>query len=138
REDIRRLLRFMDGDRKKMIADTTKEMQEASAQLQFERAAKLRDEIKALQALGKRAGKGDAEFWQPEASVVDPKQRVEALAKALGLTEMPRVIEGFDIAHLHGGEMVASKVCLIDGVPFKDGYRRYKIRHGQGNNDFLS
>jgi len=34
--------------------------------------------------------------------------------------------------------MVGSKVCFIDGVPFKDGYRRYKIKHGQGNNDFLS
>jgi excinuclease ABC subunit C len=34
--------------------------------------------------------------------------------------------------------MVGSKVTFIDGVPFKDSYRRYKIRHGQGNNDFLS
>jgi excinuclease ABC subunit C len=34
--------------------------------------------------------------------------------------------------------MVVSKVCFIDGVPFKDGYRRYKIKHGQGNNDYLS
>src|SRR5205823_9615201 len=34
--------------------------------------------------------------------------------------------------------MVGSKVCFIDGVPFKDSYRRYKIRHGQGNNDYLS
>ena len=33
--------------------------------------------------------------------------------------------------------MVGSKVCFIDGVPFKDGYRRYKIKHGQGNNDYL-
>ncbi len=138
REDIRRLLRFLDGDRSKMIAELQKEMQEASANLQFERAAKVRDEIKALQALSKRADKGEAEFWQPEAFVVDPKQGVEALQKALGLPEAPRIIEGFDIAHLHGGEMVGSKVCFIDGVPFKDSYRRYKIRHRQGNNDFLS
>jgi excinuclease ABC subunit C len=34
--------------------------------------------------------------------------------------------------------MVGSKVCFIDGMPFKDGYRRYKIKHGQGNNDYLS
>ena len=34
--------------------------------------------------------------------------------------------------------MVGSKVCFIDGVPFKDGYRRYKIKHQQGNNDYLS
>src|SRR6476469_5929979 len=34
--------------------------------------------------------------------------------------------------------MVGSKVTFIDGVPFKDAYRRYKIKHGQGNNDYLS
>src|SRR5437868_691717 len=34
--------------------------------------------------------------------------------------------------------MVGSKVCFIDGIPFKDGYRRYKIKHEQGNNDYLS
>jgi excinuclease ABC subunit C len=54
------------------------------------------------------------------------------------MTEPPRIVEGIDIAHLQGGETVGSKVCFIDGVPFKDCYRRYKIRHGQGNNDYLS
>src|SRR5208283_3667830 len=54
------------------------------------------------------------------------------------LPEPPRIVEGIDIAHLQGGEMVGSKVCFIDGVPFKDAYRRYKIKHGQGNNDYLS
>ncbi len=138
REDIRRLLRFLDGDRSKMIAELQEGMKDASAALEFERAARLRDEIKALQALGKRAVKGDEQYWQPEAFVVDPRQGVEALQKALGLAEAPRIIEGFDIAHLHGGEMVGSKVTFIDGVPFKDSYRRYKVRHQQGNNDFLS
>jgi excinuclease ABC subunit C len=47
-------------------------------------------------------------------------------------------VEGIDIAHLQGGETVGSKVCFIDGMPFKDCYRRYKIKHGQGNNDYLS
>ncbi len=60
------------------------------------------------------------------------------LQNALGLSEPPRILEGIDIAHLQGGEMVGSKVCFIDGMPFKDCYRRYKIKHGQGNNDYLS
>ena len=33
-----------------------------------------------------------------------------------------------DIAHLQGGETVASLVQFIDGLPFKHGYKRYKIR----------
>jgi len=138
REDIGRLIKFLDGDKKSVIRDLEKDMIEASRDLHFERAARLRDEIKALHALGARAKKGDQEFWQPEAFVHDPKQGLIDLQQALGLPEAPRIVEGIDIAHLQGGEMVGSKVCFIDGVPFKDGYRRYKIKHELGNNDYLS
>lgn len=138
REDINRLMKFLDGGKKTILAQLEKEMLEASKQMQFERAAKLRDEIKALQALGARAGKGTEQFWQPEAFVSHPQEGVSKLQEALEMAEAPRVIECIDIAHLQGGEMVGSKVTFIDGVPFKDSYRRYRIRHGQGNNDFLS
>lgn len=137
-DDIRRLNRFLEGERKGVLADLERDMREASKNLQFEKAAKIRDELKALQGLSKRAGKGQAEFWQPEAFVHNPQEGVVALQEALGLAEPPRIVEGFDIAHLQGGEMVGSMVCFIDGVPFKNAYRRYKIQHGQGNNDFLS
>src|SRR3954466_16253650 len=138
REDIQRLIRFLDGNKRSVIDQLEKEMLEASKDLNFERAARLRDEVKALQALGDRAAKGDQAYWQPEAFVTNPQEGVQKLQEALGLQEPPRIIEGIDIAHLQGGEMVGSKVCFIDGVPFKDGYRRYKIKHGQGNNDYLS
>jgi excinuclease ABC subunit C len=46
-------------------------------------------------------------------------------------------MEAIDIAHLGGSETVASKVCFIDGRPFKDGYRRYRIETA-GNDDYLS
>ncbi|MEM1013521.1 MAG: excinuclease ABC subunit UvrC [Planctomycetota bacterium] len=142
RGDVRRLLRVLDGDRVKLTKDLRKQMEQASSDMRFEEAAKLRDELKALQALGKRAGKGTAEFWQPESFhtsfVSDPAKAVDELQKALNMDAAPRVVECFDIAHLQGGEMVGSKVAFIDGQPFKDGYRRYRIRHQQGNNDFLS
>src|SRR3954470_12642481 len=137
-EDIRRLIRFLNGDRKAVLRDLEREMKEASEGMHFERAAKLRDEIKALNALKNRAGKGTEQFWQPEAFVTHPQEGVAKLQEALGLAEPPRIVEAIDIAHLQGGETVGSKVCFIDGVPFKDGYRRYKIKHELGNNDYLS
>lgn len=137
-QDIGRLIKFLEGGGKTVIRELEKEMKEASESLQFERAAKLRDEIKALQALSHRASKGTEQFWQPEAFVTNPQESIAKLQEVLGVPEPPRIIEGIDIAHLQGGEMVGSKVCFIDGVPFKDGYRRYKIKHGQGNNDYLS
>jgi excinuclease ABC subunit C len=138
REDVNRFIRFLEGDKKQVLAQMDKEMIQASKDFQFERAARLRDEIRALQGLGKRAGKGEEKFWQPEVFAMNPGEGVAALQETLGMTDPPTIIEGIDIAHLHGGELVGSKVCFIDGRPFKDGYRRYKIRHGQGNNDFLS
>ena len=138
REDINRLIRFLDGDKTKLLSQMEKEMMEASRDMNFERAAKLRDEIKALNAIGARAGKGDQEYWQPEAFISNPQEGLAKLQEMLELAEPPRIVEGIDIAHLQGGEMVGSKVTFIDGVPFKDSYRRYKINHGQGNNDYLS
>ena len=138
RDDVQRLIRFLDGDKQKVMDGLERDMIEASKDLNFERAARLRDEIKALTGLGARAGKGEAEFWQPESFVSNPKEGVAALQEVLALPEPPRILETIDIAHLQGEEMVGSKVCFIDGVPFKDAYRRYKIKHGQGNNDFLS
>jgi excinuclease ABC subunit C len=44
-------------------------------------------------------------------------------------------MEAIDIAHLGGSETVASKVCFIDGRPFKDAYRRYRIETA-GNDDY--
>jgi excinuclease ABC subunit C len=138
RADINRFLRFLDGNRAQMLKEMHKEMIEASRDLHFERAARLRDEIKALEGLSKRADKGDQEYWQPEAFVSNPQEGVEVLRTALNLEATPRVIECIDIAHLQGSEMVGSLVCFIDGVPFKSGYKRFKIKHGQGNNDYLS
>jgi excinuclease ABC subunit C len=138
RREIFRLIRFLDGDRKEVIDQLQAEMTAASTEMNFERAARLRDQIKSLTTLGQRAGEGDQTYWQPEAFVSNPKEAMLKLQEALDLPEPPRILEGIDIAHLQGGELVGSKVCFIDGVPFKTGYRRYKIRHGQGNNDYLS
>jgi excinuclease ABC subunit C len=75
---------------------------------------------------------------QPEVFYIDPKKGLAGLKKVLKLNETPRTIEGVDIAHLGGGETVASLVQFIDGVPFKPGYKRYKIRGVQGVDDFAS
>ena len=75
-EDIRRLIQFLEGDKKRVVANLEKEMIEASKEMQFERAARLRDEIKALNALGGRAKKGDEQYWQPESFVSNPKEEL--------------------------------------------------------------
>lgn len=136
RADIKRLQTFLEGGKKKLLKEMLEEMQVASKALQFEKAARLRDEIQMLERLDER-GELDTHV-QPEVFYIDPQKGLVGLQKILKLNQTPRVIEGVDIAHLGGNETVASLVQFIDGLPFKPGYRRYKIRDVQGVDDFRS
>jgi len=136
RRDIQRLRMFLEGNKKKLIGEMRADMLAAAAERRFELAARLRDEIQMLETLDER-GELDTHV-QPEVFFVDPKKGLAGLQKVLGLKEQPRTIEGVDIAHLGGGETVASLVQFIDGLPFKPNYRRFKIREVKGIDDFAS
>ncbi len=136
RRDIARLRMFLDGKKARLLADMRKEMEQASAALQFEKAARLRDQLKSLESMNLR---GDLEeHVQPEVFYIDPKKGVAGLKRIFKLDNLPRRIEGVDIAHLGGGETVASLVQFIDGLPFKSGYKRFKIRTVEGVDDFAA
>jgi excinuclease ABC subunit C len=136
RRDIARLRLFLEGGRKRLLKEMREEMQQASAELRFEKAARLRDEINLLERLDERGELDKHE--QPEVFYVDPKKGLAGLQKVLKLQRQPRTIEGVDIAHLGGTETVASLVQFIDGLPFKPGYRRFRIRDVAGVDDFAS
>ena len=136
RKDIKRLQMFLSGNKTSLLKQMKAEMMEASKDLDFEVAAKLRDEIKLLETLDRRGELNTHE--QPEVFHIDPKKGLEGLKRVLKLSQTPRSIEGVDIAHLGGGQTVASLVKFIDGLPFKPGYRRFKIKNVKGIDDFKS
>jgi excinuclease ABC subunit C len=136
RKQIRQLRLVLEGRKDKLLAEMEADMKQASTDLNFERAARLRDEIQALRRLSMR-GEADKHV-QPEVFVMNPKQGVAGLRKILKLDRPPRVIEGIDIAHLGGSEAVASLVSFIDGLPFKPGYRRYRIKSVEGIDDYAA
>ena len=61
-----------------------------------------------------------------------------SLQEALQLPEAPLRIECFDISNLQGTEIVASMTVLEDGIPKRSEYRRFKIRHQDGQDDFAA
>ncbi len=136
RRDIKRLQMFLDGKKASLLKQLRQEMQQAAQALEFEQAAALRDEIRMLETLDQR-GELDTHA-QPEVFYIDPQKGLAGLRKVLNLKTQPRTIEGVDIAHLGGGQTVASLVQFIDGLPFRPGYRRYKIRQVEGIDDFRS
>ena len=137
RADIDRFVRFIESKRSVMLRELRDEMQLAARSLLYEKAGVLRDQIKAIEKLDDRGKASDN--WQPEAEgfFMDPKKGLESLRKTLEMDKPIRCVECIDIAHLQGNETVGSKVCFIDGRPFKNAYRRYKIKTVT-NDDYAS
>ncbi len=61
--------------------------------------------------------------------------KIEALKNKLNLSEMPNVIECFDISHLSGTATVGSMVQFRNAKPDKSNYRRFKIKTVEGIDD---
>jgi excinuclease ABC subunit C len=60
------------------------------------------------------------------------------LQEELGLRNLPRRIEAFDISNIQGAEAVASMVSFENNLPDKRNYKRFKIKSVQGQDDFAS
>ncbi|MFM9170854.1 MAG: UvrB/UvrC motif-containing protein [Phycisphaerales bacterium] len=138
RADVDRFLRFLGSKRSVLVRELQGEMERASEERRFEDAAALRDQIHALGKLDDReTRRGMEQEWQPELTVFagDPTVGMRSLQRTLGLDAPIRCLEAIDIAHLGGEETVGSKVCFVDGRPFKDAYRRYRITTA-GNDDY--
>ena len=132
-EQVEGLKRVLSGDKAGLIAELKARMGAASARLDFEKAAELRDRVRALESLDRRGRFSD----RPDDLIgpLTPSDGLEELRGLLGLRHPIRRIEGLDIALLMGQDAVGSIVAFQDGIPFKDRYRRYRIQTVEGTDD---
>jgi excinuclease ABC subunit C len=63
---------------------------------------------------------------------------LENLREELGLKNLPRRIDAFDISTIQGTESVASMVAFENNRPDKRHYKRFRIRTVEGQDDFAS
>jgi len=135
RERVNQAAEFLEGHSREMIATLEQEMQKAAEKLDFEKAAELRNMLEDL----RRTTKPTRRFTRHTLpSTIDPESDLQALADALQLPHLARVMECFDISNISTTHVVASMVSFRDGVPDKNNYRRYRIRTVEGQDDFAS
>jgi excinuclease ABC subunit C len=131
---IKDLVKFLQSKRSTLLRSFKKKMEAASEAMNFEAAAMYRDRIRLIENLDKRGTvEGNV---QPEVFAADPTEALTKLQTILKSPQPIRIIEGFDIAHLAGSDTVGSMVQFIDGRPFKNGYRRFKIKTVEGVDDY--
>ena len=129
---LNNLIRYLEGDREKLFKDLEKEMQQEAEKGNYERAAELRNELFGLKGLKKKIVFSDQEFLD-----LSSDQALFGLQKLLKLKNPPRRIEGYDISHQSGENVVASMVVFTNGASDRSEYRKFKLKKQQ-NNDTAS
>lgn len=124
RENLSQVYRLMEGQKAEVLKELKEKMQQASQERRYEDAARLRDQTAGLIQLAVR----------PRQFI--PSEALADLQSLLRLPHLPRRIEAFDVSNIFGREPVGSMVTFLDGRPYKDGYRRFKIKSVPGIDDY--
>ena len=109
---IRQVRDFFEGKKSKVAIGFKKELERASKGQEYEKAARLRDKMRALEDLGR--------------------------AFVLSRDDKPSIyrrIEGYDISNIFGEHAAGSMVVFTDGISDKSEYRKFKIKTVYGAND---
>lgn len=129
---LRNLIRYLKGERKQLMRELEREMKTAAGLHDFEKAAEYRNRLNNLRELQRRIMFGDKEFMN-----ISKDQALSDLRDLLGLKKLPFRIEGYDISHMSGTNVVASMVVFTNGVSDRANYRKFKTRI-EHNNDFFN
>lgn len=127
---------FLEGRSREIPEELEKEMLAAAARQDFEKAAALRDFITALRQTTERPRRFVRGAGLPAPK--DPAGDLAALGEFLGLPGPPAIMECFDISNITNTHIVASMVRFKNGMPDRAGYRRYRIKTVDGQDDFAS
>ncbi len=109
---IRHLILFFEGKKEKIIKNLKKEMTRASHEEDFEKAARLRNQIFSLEHIQ------DVAVIKEESKFKNRESGIDVFGR----------IEGYDISNTSGTSATGSMVVFEDGKPNKNEYRKFKIK----------
>lgn len=132
RANLRKLIAVIEGKKQTIVKDIERDMKRAAKAHDFEAATRLRNQLFSLKSLGKQVIFSDKEFLD-----ISKDHALGELVDLLQLSAFPRRIEGYDISHMSGTNVVASMVVFTNGVSDKGEYRKFKTKLDH-NNDFFN
>jgi len=131
KQNLRKLISYIKGNRVALTRELESAMRAAAAHQDFEKAAELRNRLNHMQELKRRVMFGDREFMD-----ISKDKALSDLTALLGLRDVPKRIEGYDISHMGGTNVVASMVVFTNGVSNRGEYRKFKTRLEHNNDTY--
>ena len=129
KKNLRKLIRYLNGERRALLKDLEVQMKNAATVGNYGEAAILRNQLFGLQDLRKKIVFSTKEFMD-----ISNDQALKQLKDLLGLEKPPKRIEGYDISHQSGENVVGSMVVFTNGASDRAEYRKFKLHH-QKNDD---
>ena len=121
---IANIVLILEGRGDLLMRKLTKSMQEKSNSLDFEAAARMRDQIVVLSRISERP------------DTCSCQNALKELQGSLNLKNLPARIEGFDISNLSGKQATGAMVSFYNGQADKSNYRRFRIKSFAGIDDY--
>jgi excinuclease ABC subunit C len=128
--NIKNIVIILRGKKQKLLIALKKQMRETAQKQDYEKAAKLRDQIIGLESVF--AHKKTLELPTAKTNWPGLKQKLRAMLKTKNPIER---IEGYDISNISGTDATGSMVVFINGKPDKKEYRTFRIKTIRGAND---
>lgn len=118
-ENIQLLKEFLQGNMDELKSSLVKKATTAAGQGNAKKAYGYRYQMDMIDRLGSR---------EPAVPAVDKSAGLKEIQQALGMKEPPYLMAAVDISDIKGTAAVGAVVTFRDGIPDKDGYRRYRIK----------
>lgn len=122
-ENTKNLLRFLQGKKKNVLSHLKKQMREYSKKEKFEKAAKIRNQITALEKI-----LAHSKVLNREAEKLPWSEIQENLQKIIDFKRKISRIEAYDVSNIQGQSASGAMITFINGQPEKNLYRRFKIK----------
>lgn len=129
---LRQLVRYIKGERQAITKELEKSMQQAAAAQDFEMAVVYRNKMLEMKSLQQKIMFGDREFLD-----ISKDRALGQLVELFALPKIPARIEGYDVSHMGGVNVVSSMVVFTNGVSDRANYRKFKARVQQ-NDDYAT
>lgn len=127
--DIKKIKLYIKGEKQQLINQLEKQMLLSAQNQQFELANQYKKQLLALKSLQNKVRLRD--------NIVYDDDSLLKLQHLFKMKDPPLRIEGYDISHMSGTNVVASMVVFENGVSKRSEYRKFKTKIDQ-NNDFAN
>lgn len=129
-ENAKNIMKILQGRKTSVLKNLKREMKKAAKIQDFEKAAKMRNQINALEKI-----LAHAKIFEPKLEYRKWETIEKELKRLLKTKRGISRIEAYDVSNIQGRLATGAMITFVKGLPDKNFYRKFKIKISGKPND---